>query len=79
MISETEYLAPLILYEKDKIASQTIYSNVKELVEQEQYIFDTIWSKAIPAEQKIKEIEEGIEPEVIETIRDPIEITIDWS
>ena len=76
MISETEYLAPLILYEKDKIASQTIYSNVKELVEQQQYIFDTIWSKAIPAEQKIKEIEEGIEPEVIETIRDPIEVQL---
>ena len=76
MISETEYLAPLILYEKDKTASQTIYSNVKELVEQQQYIFDTIWSKAIPAEQKIKEIEEGIEPEVIETIRDPIEIQL---
>jgi K+-sensing histidine kinase KdpD len=76
MISETEYLAPLILYEKDKTASQTIYSNVKELVEQQQYIFDTIWSKAIPAEQKIKEIEEGIEPEVIETIRDPIEVQL---
>ena len=33
-----------------------------------------LWKKAIPAEQKIKEIEEGIEPEVIETVRDPIEI-----
>ena len=33
-----------------------------------------LWNKAIPAEQKIKEIEEGIEPEAIETIRDPVEI-----
>jgi two-component system, OmpR family, sensor histidine kinase VicK len=74
MISETEYLAPVILYEKGKIASQVIYSNAKEIVEQQQYVFDTFWSKAISAEQKIREIEEGIEPEVIETIRDPIEI-----
>ena len=74
MISETEYLAPLILYEKGKVASQVIYSNAEEIVEQQQYIFDTLWRKAIPAEQKIREIEEGIEPEIIETIRDPVEI-----
>jgi signal transduction histidine kinase len=73
MISETEYLAPLVLYEKGKIASQVIYSNAEEIVEQQQYIFDTLWRKAIPAEQKIREIEEGIEPEIIETIRDPVE------
>ena len=74
MISETEYLAPLILYEKGKVASQVIYSNAEEIVEQQQYIFDTLWRKAIPANQKIREIEEGIEPEIIETIRDPVEI-----
>jgi signal transduction histidine kinase len=74
MISEMEYLAPLILYEKGKIASQVIYSNAEKIVEQQQYIFDTLWRKAIPAEQKIREIEEGIEPEIIETIRDPVEI-----
>jgi two-component system sensor histidine kinase VicK len=45
---------------KEKLASQIIYSNVKEVVEQQQYIFDTFWAKSIPAEQKIKEIEEGI-------------------
>jgi two-component system, OmpR family, sensor histidine kinase VicK len=65
MISEMEYLAPLILYEKEKIASQVIYSNAEEIVEQQQYIFDTLWRKAIPAEQKIREIEEGMEPEII--------------
>src|SRR5215211_4642256 len=74
MISEMEYLAPLILYEKGKIASQVIYSNAEEIVEQQQYIFDTLWRKATPAEQKIREIEEGIEPEIIETIRDYVEI-----
>ncbi len=60
MLSESEYLAPIILFEKGKIASQIIYSNQKELVDQHQYIFDTLWPKAIAAEQRIKEIEEGI-------------------
>jgi hypothetical protein len=60
MISESEYLAPLILYETGKIAPQIIYSNIKELVEQQQYIFDTLWRKAILAEMRIKEIEEGV-------------------
>src|ERR687890_2371907 len=73
MISEIEYLAPLILYEKGKIASQIIYSNVKELVEQQQYVFDTFWNKAISGEQRIREIEEGIEPSNIQVIQNPSE------
>src|ERR687886_3001556 len=60
MISESEYLAPIILFEKGKIASQIIYSNKKELVDQHQYIFDTLWNKAISAQQRIKEIEGGV-------------------
>ena len=59
-LSETEYIAPASLHEKGKPASQIIYSNVKELKHQQQYVFDSFWNRAIPAEQKIKEIEEGI-------------------
>jgi len=60
MISETEYLSPLILFEKGKIAPKIIYSNVRQIVEQHQYVFDTFWSNGIPAEQRIKEMEQGI-------------------
>jgi signal transduction histidine kinase len=74
MISDTEYLAPVILYEEGKIASQIIYSNVKEVVEQQQYIFDTFWAKSIPAEEKIKEIEEGITHYGTRAIENPEEI-----
>ena len=45
--------------------------NRKGVVDAQQYLFDILWNKAIPAEQKIKEIEEGIKPAFIETIRDP--------
>jgi two-component system sensor histidine kinase VicK len=60
MVSESEYLAPIILCEKGKIASEIICSNQKELVDQQQYMFETLWDKSISAEQRIKEIEEGI-------------------
>jgi two-component system sensor histidine kinase VicK len=44
------------------------------VVKQGQYIFDTFWDKAIPADQRIKEIEEGIEPGIIKNIGDPLKI-----
>ena len=69
-INEEEYLAPAIFHEEGKAASQMIYSNVRELVEQQQYVFDTLWNKSIPSQEKIKEIEEGIQPHIIEIIRD---------
>ena len=56
------------------VMPRLIYSNVKEIVELHQYLFETLWDKAIPAEQKIREIEEGIKPDVIEPLRNPLEI-----
>jgi two-component system, OmpR family, sensor histidine kinase VicK len=47
-----------------------IYSNVKTFVDQQQYFFETLWNKAMPAEQRIKEIEEGRAPEKLEIIQD---------
>jgi hypothetical protein len=42
---------------------------VKGAVEQQQYVFETLWNKAISAQQKISEIEKGELPEIIEIIR----------
>jgi signal transduction histidine kinase len=58
-ISESAYLAPATFHEKGKPASQIIYSNVKEIVEHQRYVFDSFWYRAVPAKQRIKEIEEG--------------------
>jgi two-component system, OmpR family, sensor histidine kinase VicK len=60
-VSETEYVATAILQES-QLVTQTIYSNAKAILEQHRYFFENLWSKAIPAEQRIKEIEEGIPP-----------------
>ncbi|HYA84014.1 MAG TPA: hypothetical protein VEH06_11280, partial [Candidatus Bathyarchaeia archaeon] len=42
--------------------TELIRSNVKTFVELQQYFFETLWNKAIQAEQRIREIEEGIMP-----------------
>ena len=47
---------------------------IRAFVEQQQYFFDMLWRKAIPAKQRIKEIEEGLKREFIEAIQDPEEI-----
>jgi two-component system, OmpR family, sensor histidine kinase VicK len=59
-ISESAYLAPATFHEKGTPASQVIYSNVKEIVEHQRYVFESFWNRAVPAKQRIKEIEEGI-------------------
>ena len=72
-VSETEYMATTIL-EEAKPLTQVIYSNVREVVEQGQYIFDTLWNTAIPAERKIREIEEGITYYESKVLESPDEI-----
>ena len=43
-VSETEYMATRCVSKEEKPLTQVIYSNVKEVVEQGQYIFDTLWN-----------------------------------
>jgi two-component system, OmpR family, sensor histidine kinase VicK len=74
-ISETEYIAPATFHARGKPASQIIYSNVKEIVEhQQQFVFDSFWSRSIPAEQEIKAIEEGIIHYETRIVEDPDQI-----
>jgi two-component system sensor histidine kinase VicK len=72
-VSECAYMATAAALEQGKPLTQVIYSNVKVLVEQNQYLFDTLWNKAIPATQRIDEIEKGVEATRIEIISDPKE------
>ncbi len=56
---EKEYVAVATLHKAQPI-SQLIFSNVSEIVNQQQFVFDSFWDKAIPSEERIKEIEKGI-------------------
>jgi len=51
-----------------------IICSISTMVEQQQRLFDLLWQKAIPAKQRLKEIEEGLKREFLETIQDPHEI-----
>src|SRR5215472_12897726 len=60
MISEIEYLAPANTHQEAKLAAIIIYSSVREIVEHQQYVFETLWNKSISAEKRIRELEEGV-------------------
>ena len=59
MISEEEYLAPLVQDRREVIASELIHSDITQVVEHGQRIFDTLWSKSIPAEERLRELQDG--------------------
>ncbi|MGI0019862.1 MAG: hypothetical protein ACREAY_05285 [Nitrososphaera sp.] len=73
-VSESDYIAPIPSSSKGGPPTDCIHSNIKEVIELQQYVINSLWSKAIPAKQRIKEIEQGTKREFIESIRDPREI-----
>ena len=73
IIDEREYDMHIV-HQESQAPTQMIYCNVKSSVEAQQFLFNTLWEKAIPAEERITEIEEGLRPAFIETFRDADEI-----
>ncbi|TLX81510.1 MAG: hypothetical protein E6L00_06250 [Thaumarchaeota archaeon] len=73
-ISDREQYLGNMLASDGKPGMQLIHIDNKSFVELQQYLFDTLWSKAIQAREKIKEIELGLDKEFIETIREPSQI-----
>ena len=67
LVSEKEYLGSITLKEPNQ---QAIYSNMKDMVEQQHHVFEGLWNRAIPIQDKIAEIEEGKEAEFYEVIND---------
>jgi two-component system, OmpR family, sensor histidine kinase VicK len=70
-VSETEYLATAAALRESQPIPQIIYSNVKDIVKQQRYVFESFWNRAIPAETRINEIEKGIKLEKTHVIQDP--------
>jgi two-component system, OmpR family, sensor histidine kinase VicK len=66
-LNEIEYLGSVSLQEE---RLQATYCNIKEVIEQQHYIFDSLWNKSTSADEKIREIEEGIGAEFYEVITD---------
>jgi two-component system sensor histidine kinase VicK len=74
VIEDDEIFISQAFGDEAKSVPHMVISSVNVLVEQQQYFFELLWSRAIPAKQRIKEVEEGAKREIVETIRDPSEI-----
>ncbi|MGB8643057.1 MAG: hypothetical protein WCD28_12315, partial [Nitrososphaeraceae archaeon] len=69
-ISEKAYTASATLQEAS-LLQQVIYSNVRAILDQQRYVFETLWSKAIPADLKIRGIEDGLDLGRTDIIQSP--------
>jgi two-component system, OmpR family, sensor histidine kinase VicK len=67
VVSEKEYLGSITLKEPNQ---QAIYSNIKDMVEQQHHVFEGLWNRAVPILDKIAQVEEGKEAEFYEVIND---------
>lgn len=65
----TDYAGVATTQEAQPI-TQLLVSNVRAFVQQQQYFYEMLWRKAVSSEDRIREIEEGVEPEFIEVISD---------
>ena len=73
-----KYAAAADLNDSYPQITELITSTVPPFVKQQQHFFEMLWSKSVPLEQRISEIEAGIIPDVLEVIKEPSEI-IDFS
>ncbi len=53
---------------------ELIYSNVPGFVEQQQLFFEMLWKKTISLEDRIRDIKEGVLPDILEILKNPSEI-----
>jgi two-component system sensor histidine kinase VicK len=69
-VNESQYIGTAVVKEEAKPVPEIIYSSVRSIVEQHQYLFLALWDKAVPDEYRIREIEQGAEPQRIAVIYD---------
>jgi hypothetical protein len=70
-----KYLYYIIDNRQSKIVTQRLfYTSVRPFVDTQQYLFNSLCSKAIPAKDKIRELSKGIRGAFVESILDPFEI-----
>jgi len=70
-VSDREYIGTAYVSEEGKPVAELIYSSVPSIIDQNRYLFETLWSRALAAEDRIREIESGtLRPET-NSVKDP--------
>jgi two-component system sensor histidine kinase VicK len=70
-VTEHEYVAPSSFHENAKFSGWMIYSNFKEIIEHQQYIFESLWNTSSSAERKMLELLNGTSLGLTEIIDNP--------
>ena len=71
-----EFFLPLFVDKPGEPVTNALFCNQKEMVNAHLFIFENLWRQATPAHTRIKELEKGILPEVLQTIKDPHQMTV---
>ena len=72
---DKEYFLPFFVDKPgEPVSNLLLFCSQKEMVDAHLFIFENLWRQATPAQLRIKELEEGIQPEVLQTLREPDEI-----
>jgi two-component system, OmpR family, sensor histidine kinase VicK len=69
-----EMFLPFFVDRPGELLNEMLYSSQKQMVDVYVFMFDKLWNQATPAPIRIRELETGIQPEVLHIIKDPIEI-----
>ncbi|MFI5419693.1 MAG: ATP-binding protein [Nitrososphaerales archaeon] len=68
-ISKEEYIETSHTPILDGVPDQIVWSNDPQLVSQATRIFEVLWEQSLPAESRIEQLEQGIEPPRIDVLR----------
>ena len=66
-MNDSNYQASANLRDSARVTT-LLHSNDREFVEQQRYLFETLWDKAVPASVRMRQLEFGIEPEKTEVV-----------
>jgi hypothetical protein len=73
-VSKEEYVETTHSGTPGGVPDEIVWSNDPQLVAQSTRIFEALWKQAVPADIRIRQLEEGISPSEVELMRDPAEI-----
>ena len=71
---EREYFLPFFVDKPGEPVKHALFCTQKEMVEAHLFIFENLWRQATPAHLRMRELEEGIHPEVLQSLKEPDEI-----
>src|SRR5437867_1080239 len=71
VVSDKEYLGQ---FSNHNFLSDMPYRDEEKMVEQQNYVFKNLWNNATTFHDKISSLEDGVDPEEVKVLSDPIEI-----